>query len=766
MREAVGSEHVSNYPTLCGSRLHHLPSAMDDPGPSLRGAFDILGALERDKLTCLKHKLGSLHSDSQESKLLRAMVLLALGQDTEARASLESLKMNTVAQLVAHQWAGMESTEGPEEPPDLSWMVARLYHLLAEENLCPASTRDMAYQVALRDLAAQGDHQLGQLQNEAWDRCSLDIKGDPGGFQPLRSHQGSLQPPSASPAVTRSQPCPINTPDWSWGHTLQSTSSTVSLASHLEISQSPTLAFLSSHHGTHGPSKLCDTPLDTQEPQLAPEGCQEPEEISWPPSVETSVSLGLPHEIRVSEVSTEEALPILPDALAAPDTSVHCPIECSELSTNSRSPLTSTTESVGKQWPITSQRSPQVPEGDDSLQNTTSSSPPAQPPSFQASPMLPPSPLSSASSPSSYPAPPTSTSPVLDHSETSDQKFYNFVVIHARADEQVALRIREKLETLGVPDGATFCEEFQVPGRGELHCLQDAIDHSGFTILLLTASFDCSLSLHQVNHALMNSLTQSGRQDCVIPLLPLECSQAQLSPDTTRLLHGIVWLDEHSPIFARKVANTFKTQKLQAQRVRWKKEQEARTLKGQSIQLEAERKNMAAISAAYTAYAHSYRAWQAEMNRLGVAFGKDLSLGAPTPFPSWPGCQQPTPHPQGGAPVSPYSPQPLSFPQPPPFPQPPSFPQPPPFPQPPSFPLPPVSSPQSQSFPSASSPAPQTPGPQPLIIHHAQMVQLGVNNHMWGHTGAQSSDDKTECLENPCMGPLTDQGGPLLETTE
>jgi hypothetical protein len=46
------------------------------------------------------------------------------------------------------------------------------------------------------------------------------------------------------------------------------------------------------------------------------------------------------------------------------------------------------------------------------------------------------------------------------------------------------------------------------------------------------------------------------------------------------------------------------------------------------------------------------------------------------------------------------------------------------------------------------------------------MVQLGVNNHMWGHTGAQSSDDKTECSENPCMGPLTDQGEPLLETPE
>lgn len=722
MREAVGSEHVSTQPTLCGSRRRP-PTPMAHPGPSLRGAFGILGALERDRLTCLEHKLGSLRPGSRESTLLHAMVLLALGQDTEARVSLESLKVDTVAQLVAHQWANVDGTEGPEEPPDLSWTVARLYHLLAEESLCPASARDMAYQIALRDLASEGDHQLGQLQNEAWDRCSSDIKGDLSGLQPLCSHQGSLQTPPASAAVTRSQPCPIATPDWSGGRTLRSTGSTASLASHLEISQSPTLPFLSSHHGTHGPSKLCDTPPDAQDPQRVPEGCQEPEEGSWPPSVDTSVSLGSPHEIRVPEVAS--SLP--PDSPAAPDTRVHCPIECTDLPTCPRSPLTSTTGRAGKQWP-TSQGPPRVPVGHDSLQNATSSIPPAQPPPLQTSP----------SSPSSRPAPPASAAPVLDHSEASDQKFYNFVVLHARADEQVALRVREKLETLGVPDGATFCEEFQVPGRGELRCLQDAIDHSGFTILLLTASFDCRLSLHQVNHALMNSLTQSGRQDCVIPLLPLECSQAQLSPDTTRLLHSIVWLDEHSPLFARKVANTFKTQKLRAQRVRWKKEQEARTLKEQSIRLEGERQSVAAISAAYSAYAHSYRALQAEMSRLGVAFGKDLSLGAPTSFPSWLGCPQPVPsHPLGGTPVSPCPLQ------------------------------PPISPSQSQSsFPSASSPAPQTPGPQPLIIHHAQMVQLGVNNHMWGHTGAQSPDDKTECLEKPCMGPLTDQEGSLPETPE
>ncbi|KAL6087590.1 hypothetical protein STEG23_011395 [Scotinomys teguina] len=633
------------------------------------------------------------------------MVLLALGQDTEARTTLESLKADTVAQLVAHHWAGVDSTEGPEEPRDLSWTVARLYHLLAEENLCPASTRDMAYQVALRELASQDDHLLGQLQKEAWDRCSSDIMGDSCGFQPLHPDQGCLPSP-ASPSLTRSQPRPIDTSDWSRGHSLHSTGSTASLASHLEISQSPTLPFLCPHRGTHRPSKLCDTPPASPEPQLVPAGCQEPEEVSWPPSVETNVPLGSPHRTGVLGVSPEVASATFPDSPAAPDMSVHCPVECTEVSTGSQSLLPPSTEGR-KQLSITSQMSPPGSVGDDSLQNTTSNSP-AQPPSPQAPSTLPPSPPSSNSSSSTCSAPSASMSPVLGHLETSEQKFYNFVVIHARADEHVALRIREKLETLGVPDGATFCEEFQVPGRGELHCLQDAIDHSGYTILLLTTNFDCRLSLHQVNHALMNSLTKSGRQDCVIPLLPLEYSQAQLSPNTTSLLHSLVWLDEHSPIFARKVANTFKPQKLQAHRIRWKKEQEARAFKEQSTQLEAERQRVAAMSAAYSAYIQSYNAWQVQMDSLRVAFGKDLSLGTPTFFPPWLECPQPTPsHPQQ---------------------------------------------------------APQTPGP--LIIHHAQMVQLGVNNHMWGQTGAQSTDDKTEYLEEPCMGPPSNQEGPLLEPPE
>uniref|UniRef100_A0A8C8WSN9 TIR domain containing adaptor molecule 1 n=1 Tax=Panthera leo TaxID=9689 RepID=A0A8C8WSN9_PANLE len=256
-------------------------------GPSLSGAFDILGAAGQDKLLYLKHKLKTVHQGCRGADLLYAMVLLKLGQETEARISLEALRADAVARLVARRWAGVDSAEAPEEPPDLSWAIARVYHLLAEEKLCPAPMRDLAYQTALQTFSSRDDHRLAELQGEARDRCGWGVIRAPGSFQPLRSDRGCLPPCSVSPSGTRSLPKPIEgLSGWSRGCSLRSTSSPASLASNLEISQSPTMPLLSQHRGCRAPSKLCEEPRAGPGPEPAPTGCQEPEEVSWPPSEE------------------------------------------------------------------------------------------------------------------------------------------------------------------------------------------------------------------------------------------------------------------------------------------------------------------------------------------------------------------------------------------------------------------------------------------------------------------------------------------------
>lgn len=704
-------------------------------GPSLSSAFRILGGAGQDKLLYLKHKLKTLRPGWRGADLLHAMVLLTLGQETEARISLEALQADSVARLVARQWAGMDgSAEATEEPPDVSWAVARLYHLLAEEKLCPAPMRDLAYRAALHAFSSRDDPQLGELQEEARDRCGWDIVGDLGPFQPLRSALGCLPPSSASASGTCSHPQPIEDPlGWSRGCSLRSTGSPASLASNLEISQSPTMALLSQHRSPHGPSQLCEEPpasAPVPVPAPGPAGFQEPEEMSWPTSEEmadTPVPSTSPAP-RLPEVTSDASPAGLSGAAEAPGTRTHSPVECTEVSpgTHTHSPVECTEVSPAPKSLPSPPRNTRPVEDPVPLQipveDTTS--PTAQPcPPTSSVPKTPP-PSPSPLPPPPAPPPSSSPCPPAPEFEPSEQKFYNFVVLHARADEHIALRVREKFEALGVPDGATFCEDFQVPGRSSLCCLQDAIDHSAFTILLLTANFDCCLSQHQLSQSLMSSLTRPGWQDCVVPFLPLESSQSQLSPNTASLLTGLVWLDEHSQIFARKVANTFKPQKLRARKANWRKEQDARALRERRQHLEGERQRAAAVSTAYATYLQAYSSWQTQMEQLQAAFQNHMTfgtqlpfggpgpLGAQPPFPTWPSCPPPT--------LPPWL---VGTPSP-------------------TFPQPPV-------FPPASPVPPQSPGLQPLIIHHAQMVQLGLNNHMWNQRGAPAPEDQTQDAEWP-----------------
>lgn len=610
------------------------------PGPSLPGAFALLAAAGRDELVILRHKLQTVHKGQRGADLLHAMVLLQLGRDTEARISLDALKADAVARLVARQWAGTDSTKAPEEPADVSWAVARLYHLLAEESLCPATLRDTAYQAALQALSSRGDPRVGELRDEAWHRCGQDVLGDMGSFQPLRSSAGPLPPSSVSPSGTRSLPRPIE--DWSRGRSLRSTGSPASLGSELEISQSPTAAFLSQPRGPHGPSKLCQQPSG---PEAVPADGQEPEEMSWPPSAEITGPLELPSipAPEVPDVGSDPASPGPCDSPAAPETGANHSAECMGGSTAPESLSSLDPEPTESLCPVEDQ--PALPLSvEDITSQDTKPGPPAPLAPETSLPLPPALPPSSSSSP--LPASSCPPCPSSFESEASEQKFYNFVVLHAMADEHVALRVREKLEALGVPDGATFCEDFQVPGRGELRCLQDAIDHSGFVILLMTPNFDSALSLHQVNQALTSSFTHHGRCDSVIPFLPLESTRGQLRSGAARLLSGLVWLDEHSKIFARRAANTFKSQRLWERRLHWRREQDARAQLEGSQRLDGQRQQAEALHAAHTTYLQSYLAWQAQMDKLQVDFGSHLSLETRVPHPpqgplSWPGCPRP-----------------------------------------------------------------------------------------------------------------------------
>ncbi|CAM9140286.1 unnamed protein product, partial [Lampetra planeri] len=73
-------------------------------------------------------------------------------------------------------------------------------------------------------------------------------------------------------------------------------------------------------------------------------------------------------------------------------------------------------------------------------------------------------------------------------------------------------------------DSATFAEDFAIPGKSTLRCVEDAINNSAFTLLLLTKNFNTRMLELETDSALINSINKQHKNNSVIPILPLENS--------------------------------------------------------------------------------------------------------------------------------------------------------------------------------------------------------------------------------------------------
>ncbi|XP_036618483.1 TIR domain-containing adapter molecule 1 [Trichosurus vulpecula] len=699
---------------------------MAEDTPSLKGAFDILHQAGQDKLLYLKHKLKAPRPGSKASNLLYAMVLLTLGQKTEARIVLDSLRGDKVALSVARTWEGTEPLNQEDllpsqEQADIPLAVARIYQLLEEEKLCESSSRNQAYQAALQALSLCHDARLPSILAEAQSLCGLDIHGA-GSFQMLRSDVGCLPVSSAPASRVSSHPWPIRARSdllatESFPLSLRSTGSPASFASNLDISQSPTLPFLTHQlqkRSPRGPSKLCGDPQTNSNQASEPLARQEPEEMSWPcsdPAASLPVQLNSSASVISDHQAPSSSIPSSPTIPVAPETSVHSPVECLEALSDAMSLQPASMKPA--ETLVSSEDFGALP-GLSPMSVPPSGEGKATPLSVQESDFpkkaAGPRPPVSTQDPSPSPSSSLSSGPELD----TGQRFFSFVILHAQEDEAIALRVRDTLESLGVPDGTTFCEEFQVPGRFELRCLQDAIDNSAFTVLLLTRHFDCRMSLHQVHMALMNSLTRSEKENSVIPFFPRESTLK--SAKVSSLLTGLVSLDESSPVFSKKVSSTFNRRRLQAQREVWKKQQEIRAIQEQTQQMAEDRERVLQKENALSDLAYHYNLLHKQLQSLTMAFPNQMSFAQ--------GYRMPMSHPWAHSLSPHFATAPSAF-------QPNQFI--------PSMPFPPVPS-------SARQPDPQSAGAQPLIIHNAHMVQLGLNNYMWGRREGQgpSEEERTE----------------------
>ncbi|XP_053739296.1 TIR domain-containing adapter molecule 1 [Synchiropus splendidus] len=154
--------------------------------------------------------------------------------------------------------------------------------------------------------------------------------------------------------------------------------------------------------------------------------------------------------------------------------------------------------------------------------------------------------------------------------EEEEVMFYPFVILHAPEDTEAAEAIKEKMETVIGADGATFSEDFAIPGRSTLRCIEDAINNSAFTVLLLTRNFNTRMLEVKTESALINSLHNKHKYNTVIPLVP---SENRLPKDQMPLVLKTLVPLEESKSFEKKLRKVFSPAKLKAQKRLWVEQQ-------------------------------------------------------------------------------------------------------------------------------------------------------------------------------------------------
>ncbi|NWV44105.1 TCAM1 protein, partial [Grantiella picta] len=568
--------------------------------PSFEDVFSILSQTPPEKLLSLKHKLKHL-IPGPCSRLLQAMVLLTLGQETDARICLDALRDNQAAQYI-HQiklgTAGVQEDGEDLQPPQLDAgavaLLAQVYTVLAQEKLCSPEASDKACQAATKASHASKDTQWGTLNNmppkDQDKQGSAASVGSGDKFGTLRSNEDAGFLCAANSNCVASSPVQIRgSSDLSGPRTLCSVGSS-SLSSCLEISASPTVAFRTQ------PS----VPECVPQPGQAghPDGDrQSPQESSWPstprcpPGQDTAAQVPQPE--KVQQVSPCHPMLPIPETLLPSE-----PAQSSDMSSTVTEPHTAR-ENTGKKQdeqqlstgvpdPRAAVDSPPahvsiedsyipagIPGNSAPASISTSSLPP---PTYSFASTLPP--LQESRSNLSYPTPlHSSPSPAwpppsllaVDPSERDGAKFFTFVVLHASEDEIVAQQVKSLLESMGVSNGATLSEDFFIAGRSHMFCFQEAMENSAFVILLLTKNFPCKLCLFQTDTALMQSILDPSKLYSVIPFLPkanaLEHSRIPM------MLRGLVTLNESSPLFARTVNNTFNHKRIGEKKALWEQMQ-------------------------------------------------------------------------------------------------------------------------------------------------------------------------------------------------
>ncbi|XP_077581285.1 TIR domain-containing adapter molecule 1 [Stigmatopora nigra] len=161
--------------------------------------------------------------------------------------------------------------------------------------------------------------------------------------------------------------------------------------------------------------------------------------------------------------------------------------------------------------------------------------------------------------------------------EEDEVVFYSFVIFHAQEDSEMAETMKDKVDNIiGQGQGATY-SDFEVPGKSTLKCIEDAINNSAFTFLLLTRNFNTHMLEWKTESALINSINKQHKNNTVIPLFPKENAMTRFN--LPMVLQTLVSLEENKN-FEVKIKKTLSPAIINRQKNIWSEERRRRDQSG------------------------------------------------------------------------------------------------------------------------------------------------------------------------------------------
>ena len=492
-------------------------------GTGLTDVIRLLLDLPTERLRSLTYQLG----ETPEEDLVHALSLLLLDKETQGLDRLQALQDDSLANHLAGKWhaAGgklegfreqcghlLDNVEAGEGTPLL---LARVFKVLSKERLCEPRLRDLAYS---RAVSAYGEKNNGfkvqLLIEEAKDVCGPQI---------VEKMSTRMRSPSAGEADQDTTALSL-TPGKSDGNfsvpcSLKDSLTSSSYPTHLEISL---------------PTSLLTTALVSGQiaPVVSRASRSTPRSLAGDESEDTAPG---------SDLSSNSSTASLTSSQSTGASATLCGIATSDAnSPQDGEKLTATAPSVrSKSPPATPERPPPksaVPIKTDTGKETVEEEEGAE-----------------------------------EEEEETDEvdTFYAFVILHAVEDADMAEAMREKVESIcgGGLTGATFSEDFDLPGQSSLGCIEDAIENSAFTLLLLTNRFVRNRRFRvEAEAALIHSIEHRLRYGTVVPLLPRDDGMAKEA--LPMVLKTLVALEENKH-FSRKIKKFLSAKTVRAQRSLW-----------------------------------------------------------------------------------------------------------------------------------------------------------------------------------------------------